>query len=70
MTSDQALQRAVALAKWSRDVNPGIFNPMSVEQTKFKNNLFEQLVEKGGYSNENASKEVLNILDDLEEFVS
>lgn len=69
MTSDQALQRAVAIAKWSRDVNPGIFMPMSLEQAKFKENLFKKLVEQGGQSEEEAREEIDNILEELESFM-
>lgn len=39
MSADQALERAVAVAEWSRDINPGVFAPKSNEQTRWKANM-------------------------------
>lgn len=39
MSVDQALERAVAVAQWSRDINPGVFAPNSNEQARWKANM-------------------------------
>ena len=67
MSDDQALQRSIAMAKWSRDANPGIFNTMSTEQQAFKNNLYNKLTQQG-YDEEKARAKVDEILSDLESF--
>lgn len=68
MTNDEALQRSVAMAKWNRDANPGIFNPMSREQAAWKNNLIKQLVDSGTANQAGARKIVDDILEDLDYF--
>lgn len=70
MSADEALQRSVAMAKWNRDANPGIFNPMSREQTAWKNNLMKQLVDSGTADQSGARKIVDDILEDLDYFNS
>lgn len=67
LSDDQALVKAVAMAKWNRDVNPGIFNPNSREETVFKNNLFKQLT-ASGMGNDEAKSRIDEILKDLEYF--
>lgn len=39
MSADKALEKAVAVAKWSRDINPGVFAPNSNEQARWKANM-------------------------------
>ncbi|MCI8397177.1 MAG: hypothetical protein HFJ52_06075 [Clostridia bacterium] len=70
MSSDEALQRSVAMAKWNRDANPGIFNPMSREQVAWKSNLMKQLVDSGTADQAGARKIVDDILEDLDYFNS
>lgn len=67
MSEGAALERSIAMAKWNRDANPGIFNTMSREQTAFKQNLMKQL-EAQGITGSAAKSRVDAILEDLEYF--
>ncbi|MDE5831075.1 MAG: hypothetical protein K2H53_05605 [Clostridia bacterium] len=55
----EALEKAVAMAKWNKAVNPGVFNPMSRERTVFEQNLSKRGVRKA---------DIDQILEDLEYF--
>lgn len=70
MGEREALQKSVAMSMWSRDVNPGIFNPGSREQISWKNNIVKQLVNTGGMTQRAASDKVDEILKDLDYFNS
>lgn len=67
MSDDQALTKAVAMAKWNRDANPGIYAPMSNEQIRWKKNMIDRLTSQG-YNNADAGRKVDEILADLETF--
>ena len=69
MDKDQALNKAVAMAKWNRDANPGIYAPMSNEQIRWKSNMLNKLTAQG-YDKTQASHKVDEILEDLESFES
>ncbi len=66
---DKALQHAVALAMWDRDVNPAIFNNFSRENTIFRENLFRKF-QAQGESEASASNLVDQIMKDLLYFES
>lgn len=66
LDEDQALVKAIAMAKWNRDINPGIFAPNSREQTIFKDTLAKQL-EHNGYQGD-LDKKIKEIMDELEYF--
>ena len=67
LSDGESLQKAVAMAKWSRDVNPGIFQPNSREQISWKNNLTQQLTAQGMNAGQARSR-VDEILDELAEY--
>lgn len=56
---EEAMGKAILMAKWNRDANPGIFNTMSREQTSFRRNLEAQGIK---------SEDIDRILADLEYF--
>lgn len=56
---EEAMGKAILMAKWNRDANPGIFNTMSREQTSFRRNLEAQGIR---------SEDIDKILTDLEYF--
>ena len=66
LDEDQALVKAIAMAKWNRDINPGIFAPNSREQTIFKDTLAKQL-KQNNYQGD-LDKKIQEIMDDLEYF--
>jgi len=59
LSDNQALERAVALTKWSRDVNPGIFAPNSNEQARWKQNL------RNRGAREDDINEILNKMEEI-----
>lgn len=58
-SAQEAMGKAILMAKWNRDANPGIFNTMSREQTSFRRNLEAQGIR---------SEDIDKILTDLEYF--
>jgi len=58
MSPDQALEKAVAVAQWSRDINPGVFSPKSNEQMRWKQNMLNSGV---------SSKDVEDLLSQMED---
>lgn len=64
---DEALQKAVSMAIWNRDSNPGIYNTYSREQTAWKESLHKRLT-AGGLNSSSATEQVNKILDDLAYF--
>lgn len=58
-SQEEAFERAIAMAKWNRDINPGVFNPMSREQTSFRTNLGRKGIRQA---------DIDQILEDLEHF--
>ncbi len=61
-----ALQRAIGMTTWARDINPGVFNPNSREQVAWKKTLTDQLVNEGLESSK-ATQRVEEILKDLQD---
>lgn len=66
LSDNEALTRAVAMAKWNRDINPGVFAPGSREQTNFKNYLRQRIGDS--MSDQAAEEQIRQIMDDLESF--
>lgn len=70
MSEPDALNRAIALAKMNRDVNPGIFNPMSRENAAFKQNTMKILKSQYGINIDEAqaSKQIDALIEELQYF--
>ncbi len=65
MDEAEALARGIAMAKWNRDINPGVYQSMSREHVAFKNNLTKKIMAAEGISASDASSKVDQILADL-----
>ena len=63
--NDKALQHAVAMAQWNRDVNPGVFNTFSRENSAFRDNLFKSLQAQGHNNPSAINQEIDRIMEDL-----
>lgn len=67
MSSRDALEAAVATAKWNRDISTRVYDPMSRDRAEFERKLTEKL-KNGGMSDPQAKSRVQEILDDMESF--
>lgn len=67
MSRQDALQAAVATAKWNRDVSTRVYDPMSRDRAAFEDKLTKKL-QAGGMSASQAKSRVQEILDDMESF--
>ena len=56
---EEALEKAIVMAKYNRDLNPGVLNPMSRERTSFEQNLAKRQIQQA---------DIDAILKDLEYF--
>lgn len=67
MSSQDALQAAVATAKWNRDISTRVYDPMSRDRAEFERKLTEKL-KNGGMTDSQAKSRVQEIIDDMESF--
>lgn len=67
MTRNEALEAAVATAKWNRDISTRVYDPMSRERAEFENKLTKKLTAQG-MTDAQAKSRVQEILDDMESF--
>ena len=67
MTRNEALEAAVATAKWNRDISTRVYDPMSRERAEFENKLTKKLTAQG-MTDVQAKSRVQEILDDMESF--
>lgn len=68
LSEDAALERAISMSIWNRDSGKGIYEPNSRARQVFRDQTIQQIINNSGVGQAEATKQVKQILKDLESF--